>query len=35
MNCDLNMYSDISYKPLKDCGYWQKKTLQNISFILE
>jgi hypothetical protein len=29
MNCDLNMYSHISYKPLQDCDYRQKnyKTL--------
>jgi hypothetical protein len=35
MNCDLNMYSHIPYKPLQDCGYIQKKTLQNNSFMLE
>jgi hypothetical protein len=32
MNCDLNMYSHIPYKPLQDCDYKQKKTLQNNSY---
>jgi hypothetical protein len=34
MNCDLNMYSQISYKPLQDCDYKQKN-LQNNPSILE
>jgi hypothetical protein len=25
MNCDLNMYNHIPYKPLQDCHYRQKK----------
>jgi hypothetical protein len=30
MNCDLNMYSHIPYKPLQDCGdYWQKYLTNN------
>jgi hypothetical protein len=24
INCDLNIYSHIPYKPLQDCGYMQK-----------
>jgi len=35
MNCGLNMYSHILYKPLQDCDYKKKKTLQNNSFMLE
>jgi hypothetical protein len=35
-NCDLNVCSHISYKPLQDCDYRQKKkSLQNNPFILE
>jgi hypothetical protein len=35
-NCDLNMYSHISYKPLQDYDYRQKKHfLQNSFFMLE
>jgi hypothetical protein len=34
MNYDLNMYSQIPYKPLQDCDYKQK-TLQNSYFMLE
>jgi hypothetical protein len=34
MNCDLNMYSHISYKTLQDCDYRQKN-LQNNPFMLE
>jgi hypothetical protein len=26
MNCDLNMYSHIPYKPLEDCDYKQNKS---------
>jgi hypothetical protein len=29
MNCDLNMYSHIPYKPLENCDYRPKKNLQN------
>jgi hypothetical protein len=29
INCDLNMYSHIQYKPLQDYDYRQEKTLQN------
>jgi hypothetical protein len=25
MNCDLNVYGHIPYKPLHDCDYRQKK----------
>jgi len=25
MNCDLNVYSHIPYKPLQDCDYMQKQ----------
>jgi hypothetical protein len=35
MNCDLNVYCHIPYKPVQDCDYKQKKTLQSNSFMLE
>jgi hypothetical protein len=46
MNCDLNVYSPISYKPLQDCDYRplnkkekkekkKNKFLQNSPFMLE
>jgi hypothetical protein len=34
INCDLNMYSHISYKPLQDCDCRQKN-LQNNPSMLE
>jgi hypothetical protein len=34
INCDLNMYSHISYKLLQDCDY-KKKKLTNNPFMLE
>jgi hypothetical protein len=34
-NFDLNMYSHIPHKPLQDCDYMLKKTLQNNPFMLE
>jgi hypothetical protein len=37
MNCDLNMYNHIPYKPLQDCEYTQKKKkpYKNNSFMLK
>jgi hypothetical protein len=40
MNCDLNLYNHIPYKPLQDCDYrpekkQKQKTLQNRSFMVE
>jgi hypothetical protein len=29
MNCDLNVYNHIPYKPLQGCDYKQKNNLQN------
>jgi hypothetical protein len=29
MNCDLNVYNHIPYKPLQGCDYKKKKNLQN------
>jgi hypothetical protein len=34
MNCDLNVYSHILYKPLQDCDCRQKN-LQNNLFMLK
>jgi hypothetical protein len=28
MNCDLNVYRHIPYKPLQDCDYKQKKFIK-------
>ncbi len=28
MNCDLNMYSHIPYKPLQNCDYRQKNLIK-------
>jgi hypothetical protein len=34
MNCDLNVYNHIPYKPLQDCEYKQKqKNLTKIAFL--
>jgi len=35
MNCELNVYSHIPYKPFPDCDYRKEKTLQNSSIMLE
>jgi len=35
MNYDLNVCSHVPYKPLQDCNYRQKKTLQNNCFMLK
>ncbi len=32
MNCDLNMYSHISYRPLQDCDYRQKKLTKQLIY---
>jgi hypothetical protein len=35
MNCDLNMYNHIPYKPLQDCDYQQKKKLYKITILCQ
>jgi hypothetical protein len=40
MNCDLNVYNHITYKPLQDCDFRPPlppppQTLQNNSFMQE
>ncbi len=33
MNCDLNVYSHIPYKPLQDCDYRPKKRIYKTTFL--